>query len=278
MFGRESCMRSELHFRMETLLEEVTANLAFWIFSALHGAAQIFIMFHVISSNVYIFNRSNNSESSFYTNSPSLLSRNAFWKIELSNWGMIGWWGSPRQPYSWTRTFSTNTIKCCQISSLYASKTWADSVKLAWGHTHKTNNRSGMNPGDLMAPSSLPWGAYWFIAKKWMIVMVHPFEESSSTFYRSNSDLKYLVLWRKKEFSELKRAENSGKLNIWGIADKKRRVSHERFTKILYHKGVFFYIYLFSYDKLNYICIFICSYLWSIGEQMRINDIPINNV
>ena len=108
--------------------------------------------------------------------------------------------------------------------------------------------------------------------------MVHPFEESSSTFYRSNSDLKYLVLWRKKESSELRRAENSGKLNIWGIADKKRRVSHERFTKILYHKGVFFYIYLFSYDKLNYICIFICSYLWSIGEQMRINDIPINNV
>lgn len=54
MFGRESCMRSELYFRMKTLLEEVTANLAFWIFSALHGAAQIFIMFHVISSNVYI--------------------------------------------------------------------------------------------------------------------------------------------------------------------------------------------------------------------------------
>ena len=78
MFGRESCMRSELHFRMKTLLEEVTANLAFWIFSALHSAAQIFIMFHVISSNDYIFNRSNNSESSFYTNSPSLLSRNAF--------------------------------------------------------------------------------------------------------------------------------------------------------------------------------------------------------
>ena len=145
-------------------------------------------------------------------------------------------------------------------------------------HTHKTNNRSGMNPGDLMAPSSLPWGAYWFIAKKWMVVMVHPFEESSSTFYRSNSDLKYLVLWRKKESSELRRAENSGKLNIWGIADKKRRVSHERFTKILYHKGVFFYIYLFSYNKLNYICIFICSYLWSIGGQMHINDISINNV
>lgn len=116
------------------------------------------------------------------------------------------------------------------------------------------------------------------LQKKWMVVMVHPFEESSSTFYRSNSDLKYLVLWRKKESSELRRAENSGKLNIWGIADKKRRVSHERFTKILYHKGVFFYIYLFSYDKLNYICIFICSYLWSIGGQMRINDIPINNV
>ena len=116
------------------------------------------------------------------------------------------------------------------------------------------------------------------LQKKWMVVMVHPFEESSSTFNRSNSDLKYLVLWRKKESSELRRAENSGKLNIWGIADKKRRVSHERFTKILYYKGVFFYIYLFSYDKLNYIRIFICSYLWSIGGQMRINDIPINNV
>ena len=259
---------------MKTLLEEVTANLAFWIFSADIYNVSCYL-FKCLSD---IFNRSNNSESNFYTNSPSLLRRNAFWKIKLSNWDMIGWWGSPRQPYSWTRTFSTNAIKCCQISNLYASKTWADSVKLAWGHTHKTNNCSGMNPGDLMVPSSLPWGAYWFIAKKWMVVMVHPFEESSSTFYRSNSDLKYLVLWRKKESSELRRAENTGKLNIWGIADKKRRVSHERFTKILYHKGVFFYIYLFSYNELNYICIFICSYLWSIGEQMRINDIPINNV
>lgn len=132
MFGRESCMRSELHFRMKTLLEEVTANLAFWIFSADIYNVSCYL-FKCLSG---IFNRSNNSESSFYTNSPSLLSRNAFWKIKLSNWGMIGWWGSPRQPYSWTRTFSTNTIKCCQISSLYASKTWADSVKLAWGHTH----------------------------------------------------------------------------------------------------------------------------------------------
>ena len=225
-----------------------------------------------------IFNCSNNSESSFHTNSPSLLSRNAFWKIQIKQLEHDRMMGFPTPALSWTRTFSTNAVKCCQISSLYASKTWADSVKLAWGHTHKTNNRSGMNPGDLMVPSSLPWGAYWFIAKKWMIVMVHPFEESSSTFYRSNSDLKYLVLWRKKESSELRRAENSGKLNIWGIADKKRRVSHEQFTKILYHKGVFFYIYLFSYDKLNYICIFICFYLWSIGEQMHINDIPINNV
>ena len=276
MFGRESCMRSELHFRMKTLLEEVTANLAFWIFSALHSAAQIFIMFHVISSNVYIFNRSNNSESSFYTNSPSLLSRNAFWKIKFSNWGMIGWWGSRRQSYSWTRTFSTDAIKCCQISSLYASKTWADSVKLAWGHTHKI--AVGWTQGIWWSPPPSLEELIGSLQKKWMVVMVHPFEESSSTFYRSNSDLKYLVLWRKKESSELRRAENSGKLNIWGIADKKRRVSHERFTKILYHKGVFFYIYLFSYDKLNYICIFICSYLWSIGGQMRINDIPINNV
>ena len=87
--------------------------------------------------------------------------------------------------------------------------------------------------------------------------MVHPFEESSSTFYRSNSDLKYLVLWRKKESSELRRAENSGKLNIRGIADKKRRVSHERFTKILYHKGVFFYIYLF-----HTISLFIFAFLF----------------
>ena len=277
MFGRESCMRSELHFRMKTLLEEVTANLAFWIFSALHGAAQIFIMFHVISSNVYIFNRSNNSESSFYTNSPSLLSRNAFWKIKLSNWGMIGWWGSPRQPYSWTRTFSTNTIKCCQISSLYASKTWADSVKLAWGHT-KLIIAVGWTQGIWWSPPPSLEELIGSLQKKWMVVMVHPFEESSSTFYRSNSDLKYLVLWRKKESSELRRAENSRKLNIWGIADKKRRVSHERFTKMLYHKGVFFYIYLFPYNKLNYICIFICSYLWSIGGQMHINDISINNV
>ena len=117
MFGRESCMRSELHFRMKTLLEEVTANLVVSSctgtqrketltncvitpcmvmktkgipsctgtpgqpreFGLLDFLADIYnvscYLFKCLSD---IFNRSNNSESSFYTNSPSLLSRNAF--------------------------------------------------------------------------------------------------------------------------------------------------------------------------------------------------------
>ena len=224
-----------------------------------------------------IFNRSNNSESSFYRNSPSLSSRNAFWNIQIKQLGHDRMMGFPTPTLLLDQNFLHQRHKMLPNIKFVCFKDLSRFSETCM-RSHKTNNRSGMNPGDLMVPSSLPWGAYWFIAKKWMVVMVHPFEESSSTFYRSNSDLKYLVLWRKKESSELRRAENSGKLNIWGIADKKRRVSHERFTKILYHKGVFFYIYLFSYNKLNYICIFICSYLWSIGGQMHINDISINNV